>query len=214
MNKENWLQSPNEWQFVDPTNGFIFPWLTLDFLEHLITFDISEWRVFESGTGCGTLWWAIKCKEVITLETNKNWFDKTRCFAEEKSITNIEFNLVEPVNEKAYLNVLQRQQQKFDVVIVDGIFRDQLAATSECHIKSGGLLVVDNYLQKDVTSVAEYNAVLNARYPIKIFKQSPILDPERHPWVWIENKEHFPRISQGHPDWKTAYWRVLNENDS
>ncbi len=213
MNKENWLQNPNEWQFVDPTNGFIFPWLTLDFLEHLTTLDGSKWRGFEAGSGCGTLWGAKKCEEVVTLESGKGWFDKERRFAEEKSITNVEFNLIEPTDDrddsiKAYLGVLQRQQQKFDAVIIDGIFRNQLATVSRRHIKDDGLLVVDNYSQKGVESITEYSNTLNAKYPIQVFKQSPILDPENHPWVWNENKEHFFRIKQGHPDWKTAYWKI------
>ena len=213
MNKENWLQNPNEWQFVDPTNGFIFPWLTLDFLEHLTTFDISKWRVFEAGTGCGTLWWAIKCEEVVTLESGKSWFDKVRRFAKEKNIANIEFNLVEPTDDwdksvKAYLDVLQRQQQRFDAVIIDGKFRNQLATVSERHIKNDGLLIVDNYLQESVEFVMEHSKILNNKYPIRIFKQSPIPDPEKHSWVWSENKEHFSKISQGHLDWKTAYWKM------
>lgn len=219
MNKENWLQNPNEWQFVDPANGFIFPWLTLDFLEHLITFDIANWKVFETGSGCGTLWWAVKCKEVVTLETNKDWMGRIYQFAERKNITNIKFNLVE-VNENwddsvnRYLSVLQKQQQKFDAIIIDGIFRDYIASISDQYIKDGGWLIVDNYLQKDVESIMNSSKVLNTKYPIKIFKQSPIVNPVSHPWIWDGNKECFSKISQGHPEWKTAYWKIQNENNS
>jgi len=185
MDKNNWLIPPNEWQFIDPTNGFIFPWLTLDFLEHLMTFDMSRWRIFEAGGGAGTLWWANKCKEIVTLETDKDWLDKICDFAKRKGLYNIDYNLVEPNlyqnPVKAYLDILEKQQHKFDLLLIDGIYRNQLATIAEPHIKDGGLLVVDNYLQEEVRSIMDYAEVLNSKYSIKIFKHSPILNPEEHP---------------------------------
>lgn len=203
---------PNEWQFVDPTNGFIFPWLTLDFLEYLITLDTSTWRVFETGTGCGTLWLAAECKEVITLDTQNSWFNRTRRFAKEKKLSNVDFNLFLPSDKSQdvndYLSVLSKQVQKFDAVIVDGIFRDEVAIEAVDHIKEDGLLIADNYQQEDVWDAIDCSKFLNERYPIKVYRQSPIPDPGGHPWVWKGNRGHFSKLAQGHPHWQTACWRI------
>lgn len=211
MNKSNWLMPPNEWQFVDPTNGFIFPWITLDFLEYLITLDISEWRIFESGGGAGTLWWASKCKEVVTLENNKGWLDKISSFAREKGIGNITFKFVETDKFQrpgSYLDVLEEQTQKFDAIVIDGLFRDTMAIMSVNHIKENGLLIADNYQQEEIWAAIICSQFLNDKYPIRVYKQSPILNPEEHPWVWEGNSRYFAKLKQGHPHWKTACWEI------
>lgn len=211
MNSKDWLNHPNEWQFIDPSNGYIFPWLVLDCLEYLVTLDISNWRVFESGCGAGTLWWAVKCKEVVTLETNPNWIDNVRSFAMDRGIDNIEYHLVDAKDPNVfpkYVNVLANQIQEFDAIIIDGLFRDEMSLMADGHICDGGVLIADNYKQTDVWPCMKYETYLNSRYSLCIFHQSPITTPECHPWICQDNASHFPKLRTGHPDWKTAFWTI------
>ena len=138
------LKTPNEWQFVDPSNGFLFPWFVLPFLELLAQWDISQWDVFEAGSGASTLWWASKCRHVVTLEVRSEWIERLGKFAESHDIKNIDFNLVEEdylghLDPIKYMGVLEQQRGKFDAIIIDGSYRDKMCVEALNHIKDGGL---------------------------------------------------------------------------
>lgn len=215
MDKSNWLMPPNEWQFVDLSNGFIYPWYTLGCLEFLEKLDMSKWTVFEAGCGASTLWWAKRCKKVVALEVRREWRDKVEAFAKEKGIDNIEFNLVEfdvqsdSVTKELYLDVLRNQTEKFNAVIIDGSHRDAMAIIAvDNFIKTNGLLVVDNWEQFEVYEHPNCKEYLNSRFPIRIFKQLPISDPAHDPRIWDGNAGLFPKLTAGHPHWQTACWRI------
>jgi hypothetical protein len=215
MDTTNWLDNPNEWQFIDLSNGYIYPWITMDSLLFLNTLDVSEWTVFEFGTGASTLWWANKCKRIVTLDVNPVWYEKVRRYAQEKGLKNIEFHLVDltkhPLRETAcsmYLDVLRYQEQKFDAVIVDASFRDEASILADKHIKEQGWIIADNWKQQGIWDCLLCDPYLQKRYSVEVYKQSPIPDPENHPWIWNGNEDCFFKIKEGHPHWQTAFWRI------
>lgn len=55
-------------------NFCAIPWYTypaIEFLENKID---KNWKIFEFGSGQSTLWWAERVTEVISLESDQNWF--------------------------------------------------------------------------------------------------------------------------------------------
>ncbi len=61
----------------------IYPWYTSPFLNELngwkkkspIDIKMSEWTVFEWGSGNSTLWWKKHCKNIVSIDDNLTWVD-------------------------------------------------------------------------------------------------------------------------------------------
>lgn len=67
-------RSIKERSCIDKEGNFI-PWCTYSAIEFLKQFDFSNKNVFEWGSGNSSFFWAIKAKEVISIEDDKKWFD-------------------------------------------------------------------------------------------------------------------------------------------
>jgi predicted O-methyltransferase YrrM len=128
-------------RLIDPRYNILFPWYTKPFLEKLISFNLSEWKVFEYGGGDSTIWWRKNCREIISVDTNKDWSEISGSFFcnDKESFINY---------PKEFIN-----EEKFDCIIIDSEpvnWRDECVPTAlEC-LKDGGLLIIDNYNQKTV----------------------------------------------------------------
>tara|TARA_Y100001954_G_C15645924_1_gene520157 strand:+ start:345 stop:881 length:537 start_codon:yes stop_codon:yes gene_type:complete len=122
----------------DEDTGLFFPWYTRSFLKVLNTWDVKKWRVFEYGSGDSTKWWKSKSSEVISVDNNKTWCDKTGAhFSQDKK----EFTTYPEKFVK---------DGKFDCIIIDGNpneWRDYCTEIAVECIKEGGILIIDNYNQ-------------------------------------------------------------------
>ena len=67
-----WLKSWWRGRPVD-TAGKPLPWLTYPAIDFLSQFDFSDATVFEWGSGFSTLWWAERCKQIVTVESSAKW---------------------------------------------------------------------------------------------------------------------------------------------
>jgi hypothetical protein len=70
------LQERPGWTTFDSKLNMLAPWYTRNFLAELITWDISDWKVFEYGSGNSTLWWRKNVRQVHAVDTNKEWAGK------------------------------------------------------------------------------------------------------------------------------------------
>ena len=211
---ENLFDIPNEWQFVDPSNGYLFPWYTLPMLEELNKWDMSQWSVFETGGGASTLWWAKKCKHVAVLETNLKWLERIKAFAEAHGLENIRY-IYEPevvadsLQPYYYTAHLMRETILYDVVIADGAHRDETCKEAPWHLRDGGLILADNFEQPGVWLSQMATRALNSKFPLHVFKQLPMEFPTEHPfYLDPDGKRTIANLIRGHPVWQTAYWMV------
>lgn len=118
------------------------PWLTQDsnkFLEQYLT---KEDNVLEFGSGGSTLFFAKKCKHIVTFEHDILWYNKIITEIKKKDLKNIQLNYFQ--DESYYKEVNKLNDQFFDVVLVDGIFRAECTKLSLPKIKNGGILIIDN----------------------------------------------------------------------
>jgi hypothetical protein len=140
----------SDFQRFDPTNNLVEPWLTHGALDVIKSWGLADKEVLEWGSGLGTIWWADKCKFVISIEANLQWFASVNKLLEEHG-----------KQEKAqllYRNCNEGDQAKIDfytevpkwfepnIVVVDGILR------YECILKALTFprplkLIVDNWQQ-------------------------------------------------------------------
>lgn len=122
------------------------PWLTQKSVEFLEFWLKSADIGFEWGSGRSTIWFSKHVKKIISIEHNKNWYQKVNEDIILKKINNIELNYIElEEKDNNYSNIINKFDDGFfDFVLVDGRKRDECVLSCLNKIKNGGILIIDN----------------------------------------------------------------------
>jgi predicted O-methyltransferase YrrM len=147
--------SPNDIQTVDDSCNLIFPWYTKNALEKLKTIIGPETTVFEWGGGASTVWYAYNAKHVDTLESNNTWANDVKKYLDGHEKTNYTMCSIEtPLsarenhpNKDEYLAYITTLGKKWDVIAIDGSYRQDALDISVEYLNPGGVLIFDNWLQ-------------------------------------------------------------------
>jgi hypothetical protein len=135
------LDSMEKWSCVD-RSGKAIPWYTYPTIEYLKNLDFSEKRVFEYGSGNSSLWWASRCRHLISIESDREWFEKIK--NNSIDMPNFDYRLI--AEKDAYIQ--QDDILGSNVVIIDGLHRSACADFFMSQIASGklhpDLLIFDN----------------------------------------------------------------------
>lgn len=95
-------------------------------------------RILEFGSGQSTAWYAERCKEIVSLENNRAWFD--RISPQLSAIQGIDYRFVGEPQSYAHPDV----NGEFDLVMIDGPWRDLCAESAMAVIKVDGVIYLDN----------------------------------------------------------------------
>jgi predicted O-methyltransferase YrrM len=129
-----------------------YAWLTFGAIMALeqILDDKKDMRILEMGCGGSTIFFAKRCKELITLEHDRNWATMTseHLPVATKDTPSVVWIINKPHQELlAYLRL--RKPESYDLVLADGgsnyTERQELLFASASKLKKGGWLVIDNY---------------------------------------------------------------------
>ena len=112
----------------------VMPMYTYPCYEWLNSIDWTNSKVFEYGTGYSTIWWQNKNVDYHAVEDNKQWYDMI------KDKTNINYK---PGLHK-YIQSIYDYNYKFDVIVIDGVFRFDCIKPALDKIKNDGIIIVDN----------------------------------------------------------------------
>jgi precorrin-6B methylase 2 len=139
LTEDGWFRSFRENACVD-ADGKPLPWMAypaIEFLKGRIRRDMS---VFEFGCGEGTLWWADRVREVVSVEHDKDWYERIAA----KAPPNAELFHVVLEYEGAYSRKIADYTDRFDVVVIDG--RDRVNCAKNCvgALRSDGVVIWDN----------------------------------------------------------------------
>jgi len=118
--------------------GEPIPWYTYPATEYLSQFDARDASVFEFGAGQSSLFWAARARWVCAVETNPEWHATVVAYRR----PNLEMFLRE--DKAGYLSCLTEQGEKFDLIVIDGRWRQSCAGLAPHHLRDGGLIVLDN----------------------------------------------------------------------
>lgn len=172
----------NDTQFWDEKLNICFPWYTKPCLDYLSGIDFSDKNILEFGGGYSTIWWSKKSKQVISIEANAEWYNKIK--SELNDCKNVTAFLRE-INEGDQSRISEYTQVPeidFDVVIVDGILRNEcLQKGIELLSKKGGILIADNWYQ-DYVWLSPAAIDIMKPYESKIFIQPDHKNHEGNPW--------------------------------
>lgn len=140
LSDEGWFRSLDSGESVNKF-GEPIPWFTypaIDFLKERLNKNMT---VFEYGSGSSTLFFADRVKEIISLETDKSWFEKIKS----KLPSNASIILFDENNSAiSYSNVIDSLNKKFDIIIVDAIERNEVLLSSINYLNEDGVIILDD----------------------------------------------------------------------
>jgi len=125
--------------------GEPLPWYTYPSIDFLKGRDYSERSVLEFGGGQSTLWWARRARSVVTLEGDPGWYERIRS----RMPGNVELHLVSMQDRDSNVADVRkvlgaRPDAHYDVVVIDGLYRDQMIEFACSVVTPDGIIVCDN----------------------------------------------------------------------
>lgn len=121
------------------------PWQTPESVYRLDRECVKSDTVLEIGTGGSTLFYARRCKSVIAIETNPDWFATMSKVFKERGIDNVEYLLMGDQAEIERKLVELADSSIVSVDSVHGYNRSRFLSTIISRNKSFRVLVLDNY---------------------------------------------------------------------
>lgn len=113
------------------------PWLTyssIDFLSNRLT---KELNILEFGSGNSTFYFASKTKSVTSIEHNQLWYNKLKIKL--PSNAKILFS-----DESKYEEILENLSDNFDIILIDGIRRNECIKKSYNYLSKKGIIILDD----------------------------------------------------------------------
>jgi hypothetical protein len=147
------------------------PWLTfssINFIEKIIE---PQMTVFEYGSGGSTLFWASRVKKVISVEHDKEWYEKMKAELSTRKIENVDYLLLQEECDTEYdkkdfrnphhyisadpkysgssfkryaRSIDNYNAQGFDIIVIDGRARPSCLLHAIQMIKMKGFIIIDN----------------------------------------------------------------------
>lgn len=118
-------------------HGKPIPWYTYPATEFLQQLDLHASTVFEWGSGNSSLFFAERAGRVISIENDPTWFE--RIDRQKKPNQTIEL-----VALGSYVSIIEKFQQKFDIIVIDGQLRPECGKIAASYLKEGGMVILDN----------------------------------------------------------------------
>lgn len=125
--------------------GQPLPWYSYPAIHFLAARDHSRRHVLEFGGGQSTLWWAQRAASVTTLEGDARWAARLRARAPGT------VRVHEARMDDARTNVadverllLEFGRERYDVIVIDGLYRGELVDLARRHLAPDGVLVGDD----------------------------------------------------------------------
>lgn len=152
------------------------PWLVesvILFLELFLN-ENRNCRILETGMGASTIWFEKRCRFIVSIEHDKDWYHKLFPKITGSSTVNArgaEKGMVIPTPyanlhlcERPYNIIIEKEEnESFDVILIDGRDRVKCIQSSIPKLKSGGWLIVDNserpYYQKGMDLMKDWNRI-------------------------------------------------------
>ncbi len=119
------------------------PWISYDAQKLLSHFLTPHRRVLEFGSGMSTVWYAHHAGEVVSIEDNEAWFHQVEQIIHDHQAENIRYRFARTADQYS-VPTKDETGPGFDLIMIDGSFRDSCVERS-CHLlKPGGIIYLDN----------------------------------------------------------------------
>lgn len=136
-----WIATRAQGRATDK-DGNPIPWFTYPAIELLSARARPDWRVLEFGAGMGTLWWSGKVGSVTAVEHAPAWAEQVAAKCKAKIL------LTSEASAEAYMQPAL-DGAPYDVVIVDGIFRNECLDVAAQLVGPSGIVILDDAQRSD-----------------------------------------------------------------
>jgi tRNA A58 N-methylase Trm61 len=109
----------------------------ISFLEQRLSKDLS---LFEYGSGNSTLFFADLVGNVVSVECSRQWYE----YVVKTIPKNAKLILCDPYDSKTYSKIIQKQEKKFDVVVVDAEDRVNCLLNAHQSLTEKGVMILDD----------------------------------------------------------------------
>ena len=161
-------------RFVDK-EGLFFPNFTKPCIEWLLKVQLNNFNIYEYGAEASAKWWRLSCKNYVGITNNERLSQLLEC--------KYHFDM------DNYVNDLVKTNEEYDLIVINGRWRDACIISAIQRIKNGGYILINNYHQERTDyrpSYWELTTPILEKYPMVIFHD--------------ENKETNNR---------TAIWQII-----
>jgi len=125
--------------------GQPIPWYTYPTIDFLCARDFRSADVLELGAGQSTFWWSRKAAAVVAFEGDASWFEGLLQNKPESSrIFSADMQSREACDASIRTTLESEHPSPFDVVVIDGLFREQMVAIALDYVREDGMIIVDN----------------------------------------------------------------------
>jgi hypothetical protein len=139
LDEVGWFNAFNSRMSVDQYNNPI-PWVTYSFIDFIKERLKTQHTVFEFGSGNSTYFYAKYAGLVVSVEHDKEWYDKVVSNRPE----NAELIFCELIRDGDYCRMPVKLKEKFDIIIVDGRDRVNCCKQAVKAVSEKGVIVLDD----------------------------------------------------------------------
>jgi len=139
LHKTGWIQSLKN-GYPCGKNGRELPWMNyavISFLENRLKKSMS---LFEFGSGYSSIFFSRLVNDVTAVEHNPEWIENIQ----DKLPANVELIYCSLNINSEYCQIINKQNKKFDVIVVDGYDRINCIYHGLNSIKDDGVLILDD----------------------------------------------------------------------
>lgn len=137
MQKYGWSKSFKTKMPID-AKGNPVPWYTYPAIEFLEQLDFTNKIVLEYGSGNSSLYWGKRAKKVVSIEHDKKWYGYN------KKIIAVHNEIYLCEEKSDYVEKIKKIENKFDIIVVDGVWRYACAKMAIDKLADGGFIILDN----------------------------------------------------------------------
>lgn len=144
-------------RFIDE-NGSLFPNFTKPCIEWLLKSQLNTFQVYEYGAEASIKWWKQKSKNYVGITNNERLSQLLEC--------RYHFDM------DNYVNDLIKNYDEYDLIVINGRWRDACIISAIQRIKKGGYILINNYHQEKTDyrpSYWELTTPVLEKYPMVIF---------------------------------------------
>lgn len=132
--------------------GNPLPWMNYAIIHFLKNRLNKQMTVFEYGSGFSTLFFADRVRSITSVEHNNIWVDimKDR-IAEQTNASVYHVDLKKDNGSEEYCSFIKAREEKFDLVIIDGVNRNCCVDPAVESLSEGGVILFDDTESENYT---------------------------------------------------------------
>lgn len=119
-------------------DGRPIPWYTYPAIEYFNQWDVRGLNIFEYSSGNSSLYWADRGANVYSIEHDPEWFQHVS----QQSCKLQDFVLAS--DKESYSQSIRQYNIEFDIIIIDGVWRNECACEALRHSANKPFIILDN----------------------------------------------------------------------